>query len=88
MRAINRINTLGLQYYIVEQPDNTTVIRVGKKSITVNYPIAAIDQAWYNWRMKGLKIQEAFYFMSADEREFLQTGITPNEWQAIFKEPQ
>jgi len=29
-------------------------------------------------------IQEAFPFLNPDEREFLLTGITPEQWDAIF----
>jgi hypothetical protein len=33
---------------------------------------------------EGRLIQDAFPTLSADEREFLKTGITPDEWEAIF----
>ena len=32
----------------------------------------------------GAHIQDAFPFLKAEEREFLISGITPNEWRAIF----
>ena len=32
----------------------------------------------------GKLIQEAFGFLNADEREFLVSGLTPQEWNAIF----
>lgn len=35
---------------------------------------------------QGFLIQHAFHTLSADEREFLMTGITPEEWDAMFKE--
>lgn len=36
---------------------------------------------------KGNKlIQRAFPNLSADEREFILTGITPDEWEKLFKE--
>lgn len=31
-------------------------------------------------------IQDAFPHLSADEREFLLTGITPEEWDELYKE--
>lgn len=37
---------------------------------------------------EGLVIQKAMPHLSADEREFLITGITPDEWDAEFKEPE
>jgi hypothetical protein len=35
---------------------------------------------------KGELIQNVFTNLSADEREFLMTGITPKEWDEIFGE--
>jgi len=35
---------------------------------------------------KGALIQDAFPFLTADEREFLMTGITKSEWNEIFSE--
>lgn len=32
----------------------------------------------------GMYIQEALGFLSAGEREFIMTGITPDEWDAMF----
>lgn len=39
-------------------------------------------QAFINGEL-GL-IQDAFPHLSADEREFLLTGIHPNEWDELF----
>lgn len=33
----------------------------------------------------GTLIQDAFSFLSPEEREFIMTGITPEEWKMIFK---
>ena len=38
-----------------------------------------------NWH-EGMLIQNAMPHLSADEREFLMTGITPSEWDAAFKD--
>ena len=32
----------------------------------------------------GAYIQDAFHMLDADEREFLKTGITPDEWDETF----
>jgi len=37
-------------------------------------------QAWED----GALIQNAMPHISADEREFIMTGITPQEWQEAF----
>lgn len=34
---------------------------------------------YHRWK-QGVMIQNAFSYMSADDREFLMTGITPEEW--------
>jgi hypothetical protein len=38
--------------------------------------------AWQN----GALIQNAFPNLTPDQREFLKTGITPEEWKAMFAE--
>lgn len=35
-------------------------------------------------RRKGALIQDAFPMLSADDREFLLSGITPEEWNETF----
>lgn len=40
---------------------------------------AAMD-AWQS----GTLIQNAFPTLTADQREFIKTGITPEEWDSIF----
>jgi hypothetical protein len=32
----------------------------------------------------GMLIQDAFPMLDADQREFIKTGITPEEWDAAF----
>lgn len=34
----------------------------------------------------GVKVQDAFPYLSSDEREFILTGITPEEWNQVFGE--
>jgi hypothetical protein len=34
----------------------------------------------------GMLIQEAMPHLSADDREFLMTGVTPEEWAKEFKD--
>lgn len=34
--------------------------------------------------IQGAYIQDAFHMLNADEREFIKTGITPEEWDATF----
>ena len=36
----------------------------------------------------GTLVQDAFPHLTADDREFLMTGLTPEEWQALFAEEE
>lgn len=38
------------------------------------------------WEKGDLLIQEAFPNLSADDREFIMTGITSDEWGDVFGE--
>ena len=43
-----------------------------------------MDAADYMAWCSGALIQDAMPYLSADDREFLMTGITPEEWAAKF----
>jgi hypothetical protein len=47
--------------------------------------IAITEQAYYDWYNSATLIQVAFPNLSDDDREFLLTGITPDEWDEAFK---
>jgi hypothetical protein len=38
-----------------------------------------------NWE-QGMLIQEAMPNLSADDREFIMTGLTPEDWDELFGE--
>lgn len=40
---------------------------------------------WAKWR-EGMPIQDAAPHLSPDDREFIKTGVTPEEWDAVFGE--
>jgi hypothetical protein len=44
---------------------------------TLDIPITDVHLAAWN---SGLRIQDAMPDLTTDEREFLMTGITPEEW--------
>ena len=48
-------------------------------TMKINVTPEQID-AWEN----GMAIQNAMPHLSADEREFIKTGITPDEWKSMF----
>lgn len=42
-------------------------------------------QADYNrWALDGTVIQVAMPYLTADQREFIKTGITAEEWEDLF----
>ena len=88
MYAKNRMNPRGLQFHLMQLSDGITEIRYRSKKITVNHDIERISQGWYDWCIGGCFIQSAFDFLSPSEREFLMTGITPEEWEATFTETE
>lgn len=84
MYAFNRISRNGLQYQLMELPDGTTRIRTLGKEIIVNHDILRLQDSWYKWIVLRISIQNAFDYLSADEREFLQSGFTLEDWNKIF----
>lgn len=44
-------------------------------------------QGWER-RAKGHLIQDCFPQLSPEDREFVKTGITPEEWDAYFKDDE
>mgnify|MGYP003134677388 FL=1 len=50
-------------------------------TMSIDVTIAQLD-AWAN----GASIQNAMPNINADEREFIKTGITPDEWNAEFQD--
>lgn len=87
---MNRVNKAGYQYFLSEifSPEKEVEIRRGEKYIVVKADIRDLSQSWYNWQMQGYTIQDAFPYLSASEREFIITGITPDEWEIMFAEPE
>lgn len=68
--------------------DKDGTASVTKKSIisgivnTRQIPI--VDSQYRNWKERGMLIQDAMPHLSADDREFLMSGITPEEWDAHY----
>lgn len=80
---LQRIGKFGQTYTLVDSGNGSTLIRTGKKLLEVAQPIERLNQAWFFWQ-NGERIQDAFGFLSAEEREFILTGITPDEWKKMF----
>lgn len=59
----------------------TGLCKISGKTYSVRVPAAGLHE--YD---KGMNIQDAFPNMSKDDREFLISGITPEEWNKLFVE--
>ena len=72
-----------------EKDGNSIKVYVGDKSLTLSYPMSIIDfeEQLDQWRA-GTYIQKAFWMLTAGEREFMMTGTTPEEWEAMFGFPE
>ena len=80
---ITQVNPRGLQFDLLELSPNQTQITLGVKRIVVNHQLYKIMDSWAAWR-NGAYIQVAFRYFDANEREFLMTGITAEEWDILF----
>lgn len=43
-----------------------------------------IQEAVAAWKQSGQYVQDFFPQLNADQREFLLTGATPEEWEELF----
>ena len=61
------------------------VIQVSPISGNINTMELPIRQGQIEYRQaSGELVQNVFPHLNADEREFLMTGITPEEWSTAF----
>jgi hypothetical protein len=61
-----------------------TSIVSGKEGVmSLDLNVEEYEKGLALWE-SGTLIQEAFPTLSADEREFLMTGIGPTEWDELF----
>lgn len=66
--------------------DNTVTVVVNNgKTLIVNCSPEQFDVGLDLWE-QGLNIQDAFPMLSPDEREFIKSGMLPEEWNALFAE--
>jgi len=81
-----RENRLGMKYLIREVGHREIVIQLKgtEKGILVKVPMQVVLASWYKWQVLDQRIQEAFTCMNDDEREFILSGLLPDEWNKIF----
>lgn len=83
---ITRTNRLGLLYQITRVSNTETRISCKGQSIVVKATFDEVVVSWYKWMMKNEFIQDAFPYFNADEREFLVTGLTVEEWDKLLED--
>ena len=67
-----------------DKVSTTCLCSISNEMFTVTVPL----NDWVNWKIGWSSIQEAFPYLTPDEREMIQTGTTPKEWDAWFKPPE
>ena len=55
-----------------------------KKPVKVVYNIT--EKSLQSWLYHNVLIQDAFPFLTPDQREFMKTGMTQEDWDSMFKE--
>ena len=65
------------------QITRTSMISGNTNTMELNVTLEQIAQ-WEN----GMNIQVAMPDLSAEEREFVKTGMTPTEWNELFGEEE
>ena len=63
-----------------------TITRKSQLSGNTNSMELDVTQAQLDRWQDGELIQDVFPHLNADEREFIKTGITPQEWSDTFGE--
>ena len=62
-----------------------SVSRVSPLTRTVNTLVLDITQEQYeHWKTSGIPIQDIMPNLTADDREFLITGLLAAEWDSLF----
>lgn len=58
------------------------VSMISQKVNTMDLPVT--PEQMESWKNGGALFQTVFPHLNAGEREFLKSGITPEEWAAVF----
>lgn len=58
--------------------------RVSPLTGQINVRDIDVDQCQLDLWRRGMRIQDAMPDLSADDREFIMTGFTPEDWETMF----
>ena len=76
---------------LIEKADGTCTIQVSSifhneiRELNVPHSQWKMLQGWRKYQ-KGSLIQDCFHFLTAEEREFMLTGMTPTEQERMYNE--
>lgn len=65
-----------------------TVIYTKMCDVTKEYYSVAIDVDKYNEWQAGAYIQDVLWCLSPEQRQFLISGTTPDEWDVLFEDEE
>tara|TARA_Y100000310_G_scaffold302746_1_gene340457 strand:+ start:468 stop:704 length:237 start_codon:yes stop_codon:yes gene_type:complete len=63
--------------------ENTSILSGDTTTMTFECSEVELHEGFHRYD-GGELLQDAFPFLNAGEREFLKTGITPQEWETNF----
>lgn len=66
---------------------NRSILTGKEGSMEIPLSEEEFTNSYNSWR-SGTLIQDAFPTLSIEQREFLMTGITPDEWARAFGEEE
>jgi calcineurin-like phosphoesterase family protein len=67
---------------------DSAIIGAHGKTLEVNQSANKLVDSWWLYNQEGYHIQDAFPYLTEDEREFILTGITADEWDELFGEEE
>lgn len=72
-------NRLNIEYTVIPYEGSIKVYITGK-----DYHVMMSTEDLERWKVNDRPIQDALPGLTNDEREFLITGLTPQEWEDKF----
>jgi hypothetical protein len=72
-----------INHMAIDEANGVLILAENGKDMVVNCTWDQYKQGYADYQ-NGKLMQEAFPFLNANEREFLMTGISPEEWNALF----
>lgn len=81
MRKMFLVNKAGKTFILNDMfgQHGVTSIRQADKRISVRASLDEMMRGWAAWTTGNVRLQEAFPFLSQDEREFLNTTTLPSD---------